>query len=194
LCDAVDPCTNVGGGRTFVLTNPIPKLVLNRINTDTIPGNDHLTLAGAFFLPSGKSFADLNPVGLGARLVLRNRLGGTELDAVIPGGIYNGSGTRGWKVTNQGHSWTFTDATANPVGGIVKMVVYDRSSTAPRRIEVDVTGDNGTYPVVAGDEPVDAVVTLGGQAEAAAGLCGESSFVAGDCAYNASRNQLTCQK
>ncbi len=52
LCDAVDPCTNPGGANTFVLTNPVPKIVLNQINTDTTPGNDHLSVVGAFFLPT----------------------------------------------------------------------------------------------------------------------------------------------
>jgi hypothetical protein len=61
-------------------------------------------------------------------------------------------------------------------------------------VQVSVTGNNGTYPVVSGDEPINAIVTVGGQAEAAAGLCGETAFVASDCFYNSSKNQLTCQK
>jgi cysteine-rich repeat protein len=194
LCDAVDPCTNVAGGRTLVPTNPVPKIVVNRINTETMPGNDHLNVVGAFFLPAGKSFADLDPLTDGARIVLRNRLGGTELDVTLPGGAYGGSGTRGWKRVNQGKTWTWDDTTGNPPGAIVTVHFYDRNATAPRRVEVSVTGDDGTYPVVQGDEPIDAIVTLGGQAEAAAGLCTESAFVPADCSWNANRNQLTCKK
>ena len=67
-------------------------------------------------------------------------------------------------------------------------------TTAPRRVELSITGDNGTYPVVDGDVPIDVQVTLGGQPEAAAGLCTESAFVPADCFYNAGRNQLTCKK
>jgi len=93
---------NPGGANTFVLTNPVPKIVLNRINTDPTPGNDHLSIVGAFFLPLGKSFADIDPTVQGARVVLLNRTGAVELDATIAGGIYNGSGTRGWKLTNTG--------------------------------------------------------------------------------------------
>src|SRR6185503_6581986 len=119
LCDAVDPCTNVGGGRTFVLTNPIPKIILNRINTDTPPGNDHLSVVGAFYLPSNKTFADLNPLALGARIVIVNRLAGTELDVNVPPGAQGGSNTRGWNLTNQGKTWTFNDPTSNPAGAIV---------------------------------------------------------------------------
>ena len=48
--------------------------------------------------------------------------------------------------------------------------------------------------MVDGDEPIDVQVTLGGQPEAAAGLCTESAFVPADCFYNAGRNQLTCTK
>jgi len=194
LCDAIDPCTNIAGGRTFVLTNPIPKIVLSRINTDPVPGDDHLTVAGAFILPVGKSFADLDPIANGARIVLTNRLHATEVDVRVSGGVYNGSGTRGWKLTNTNKTWTFTDSTPTPANGIVKVIFYDRTATAPRRVELSITGDNGMYPVVDGDEPIDVQVTLGGQPEAAAGLCTESAFVPADCFYNAGRNQLTCKK
>ena len=194
LCDAVDPCTNVGGGRTLVLTNPIPKIILNRINTDTTPGNDHLSVVGAFYLPSNKTFADLNPLALGARIVIVNRLAGTELDVNVPPGAQGGSNTRGWNLTNQGKTWTFNDPTSNPAGAITKVQLFDRSATAARRVEINIVGDNGTYPVVAGDEPIDVSLAVGGQAEAAAGLCTESDFVAADCSWNLSRNQLTCKK
>ena len=76
----------------------------------------------------------------------------------------------------------------------MKVQLDDRSTVAPGRVEVNVTSNNGTYPVVSGDEPINAIVTVGGQAEAAAGLCGETAFVVSDCSYNSTRNQLTCKK
>jgi hypothetical protein len=194
LCDAVDPCTNVAGGRTFALTNPVPKVVVNKINTDTIPDNDHLVVAGAFHLPAGRTFAELNPLVKGARVVLRNRLNGTELDVTIPGGAYGGAGTRGWRSLNTGKKWMFTDSTTSPANGIIEIEVIDRNGIAPRRVDLTVTGDDGNYPVMMGDEPVNVSLAVGGQPEAAAGLCGESAFVAADCFYNNAKNQLTCKK
>ena len=194
LCDAIDPCTNVGGGRTLGGTNPIPKIVLTRINTDTVPNNDHLTFTGAFVLPASADFGDLNPQAYGARVVLRNRFGVAELDVTLPGGIYNGANTRGWKLTNQGKTWTYTDSTATPIGAITTVNLYDRNTQLPNRVEIRVVGDDGTYPVVSGDEPIDGILTIGGPAQAAAGLCGETAFVPAECFYNLSGNQLTCRQ
>src|SRR5262249_4682794 len=53
-----------------------------------------------------------------------------------------------------------------------------------RRVTVNVTGKNGGYPGVAGDEPLEAILVLGGQTDALAGGCGESAFVAADRAVN----------
>jgi hypothetical protein len=193
LCDAIDPCTNVGGGRTLSGVNPIPKIVINKINTDTVPGNDHLTLTGAFILPASARFSDLNPQAHGARVVLRNRFGVSELDVTLPGGVFNGAGTRGWKLTNVGKTWTYTDSTSSPIGAIVTVNLYDRNTQIPNRVEIRVVGDDGTYPVMAGDEPVDGILAIGGPVQAAAGLCGETAFLPADCFYNLSGNQLTCR-
>jgi hypothetical protein len=193
LCDAIDPCTNVGGGRTLSGVNPIPKIVINRINTDTVPGNDHVTLTGAFILPASARFSDLNPQAHGARFVPRSRFGVAELDVTLPGGVFGGAGTRGWKLTNVGKTWTYTDSTTSPIGDIVTVNLYDRNSQIPNRVEIRVVGDDGTYPVVAGDEPIDGILAIGGPAQAAAGLCGETAFLPADCFYNLSGNRLTCR-
>ncbi len=193
LCDAVDPCTNVGGGRTLGGTNPAPKLTLSKINTEPVPGNDQLALTGAFVLPAGVQFSVLNPQVHGARVVLHNRLGGTELDVTLPPGVLGGNGTRGWKSANQGKTWTYTDSTASPIGGIVTVNLWDRSNQLPGRVEVKVAGEDATYPIVRGDEPIDAVLAIGGPAQAAAGLCGETAFVPADCSFNSSGKELTCK-
>jgi hypothetical protein len=56
-----------------------------------------------------------------------------------------------------------------------------------------VRGRNGTYPIVAGDEPLNATVVLGNQASADAGDCGETVFIAGDCFYTPSNIKLICR-
>ena len=55
-----------------------------------------------------------------------------------------------------------------------------------------ITGKKATYPVIAGDEPLKAIVVVGGQAQAEAGACGETAFVARNCASNRKGNAVSC--
>ena len=56
-----------------------------------------------------------------------------------------------------------------------------------------MTGRKGTYPVIAGDEPLGGVFVLGGQAQAEAGYCGETDYTAGNCVFNKKANSITCE-
>jgi hypothetical protein len=47
--------------------------------------------------------------------------------------------------------------------GIKRMLIKDLSPTAPNPVKVLVRGVNGRYPVVAGDEPLQATVKHRGQ-------------------------------
>lgn len=196
VCDAQDPCTNVGDGQDFKVS-PTPKLILTKINTDTTPGNDQLTAQGVFDLPVGSSFADVNPVANGARVLLLNDAGGVELDAALPGGLYGGRGTRGWKTNGSGTRWQYVDTTtdgsaSSAHGGILQLQILDRSKRSAREVMVKIKGENGSYPVVTADAPVQAVVVLGGAAQAGAGLCGESAFEVGECVFSGAGNALKC--
>jgi len=193
VCDAQDACTNVAGGRNF-LVKPKPKLLLAKINSDATPGNDKLVMNGNFALPSGMSFADLDPRTRGARLVLTSDAGTVRLDQVLPAGAFPGGKTRGWKTNAKANQWQYLDRTAAPLAGITGVKIIDQSRAAPGHVRVIVTGKSGTYPVVDGDQPVNATVLLGNQSDAVAGACGETAFVAGNCVFNRSLNQLTCKK
>jgi cysteine-rich repeat protein/probable HAF family extracellular repeat protein len=193
LCDAVDLCTNVGGGRDFA-TSPRPKLTLSRINTDPVPGNDRLKLQATFTLPPSAAFGDLDPLTTGARLRIRSRFGANILDVALPAGANGGPGSRGWSANANETRWTYLDATDAPLGGILKVTIDDLSQQAPGRVRVKVTGKDFTYPAVSGDEPLDAVVLIGGQLAAVLGWCGESDYVDGDCAFNGSGTTLKCKK
>jgi hypothetical protein len=193
VCDAQDACTNVGGGRNF-LVKPKPKLLLAKINSDVTPGNDKLVLLGNFALPIGTTFANLDPRTRGARLVITSATGTVRVDRVLPGGAFVGGKTRGWKTNTKGTQWQWLDRTAAPLGGITGIKILDQSKAAPGHVRVIVTGKNGTYPVVDGDQPLRATVVLGNQSDAVAGSCGETAFVAGNCAFNGSHNQVTCKK
>jgi hypothetical protein len=193
VCDAQDACTNVAGGRNFLL-KPKPKLVVAKINSDPTPGNDKLVLNGNFVLPPGTTFADLDPSARGARLVVTSDAGTVRLDQVLPAGAFPGGKSRGWKANAKGTQWQYVDRTATPLAGITGVKILDKSKAAPGHVRVIVTGKSATYPVVAGDEPLRATVVLGNQADAVAGSCGETAFVAGDCKFNKPLNQVTCKK
>jgi hypothetical protein len=92
------------------------------------------------------------------------------------------------------HLWTYRDTTGSPRNGITRLRIEDDSRTQARRITVRVTGRNGVYPVVAGDQPLEAILVLGDQTDAVAGASGESAFVAADCAFNRRATALNCRQ
>ena len=195
-CDAIDVCTNIGGGQNFVAAAK-PKLVVAKINTETVPGNDTLTLSGSFVIQGGPAFSTVDPGTNGARVVVQNSAGTNRVDVTLPGGAFAGKGTRGWKLSKKGNSWTYVDMTATPLSGITSVVIVDKSHTGkvtvPGQVQIKVAGKKGTYPVVTGDEPLKGVVVLGGQTQAEAGYCGETAFTAGNCVFNKKGNAITCK-
>lgn len=192
-CDLVDACTSAGA-QTFA-SKPKSSLVIGRINTDTQPGNDKLALGAAFTLPPSVPFGNLNLAATGAHVVVEASDGDRVVDVTVPSGAYSPISKRGWTLAASGRQWTYADAGATPASGIKKITVGDRSSAAtPGRVQVKVVGAKGTFPVVAADAPLQARVTLGGQAEATAGVCGESAFAPGDCSLNGPGNQIRCRR
>jgi alpha-tubulin suppressor-like RCC1 family protein len=185
----IEPCANESGARNITVK---PKMVVSKINTDVDPTNDSLMIAGEFM--SATTFSALNPLGTGPQVLINNQAGGTEAHITLPSGAFGGKGTRGWKLNTKGTKWTFQDKTGAPVNGITKMIIQDRSSKAPNQVKVTVKGENGTYAIVAGDEPLKAIVVLGGQAASAAGQCGETAFMPVDCSFNGKMNKLTCKQ
>ena len=193
-CDAQDPCTNDEGRQDFA-SPPRSKVVLAKINTDTTPNNDSLKITALFALPEDKRFADLRPHINGARLVIVGAGGTRPLDALLPAGAYSAATRTGWTTSRSGKAWTYVDRRATPTSGIVKLTVTDRNrSSTPRQVKVVVTGKNGLYLVAPLDLPVQAIVALGNAADAAAGMCGESAYSSGSCAFNRTGNQLICTR
>jgi hypothetical protein len=191
VCDARDDCTNIDGGRNFIL-KPKPKLVVGKINADTTPGNDKLLLGGDVRLSPGTTFSMIDPLNRGARIVVRGQSGVVRLDQALPPGAFVAGG-RGWKSNRKGSLWQWVDKTSTPLSGIVAFKVVDRIQQAAG-VRVQVKGEKGTYPVVAGDEPLEASVVFGNQSDAVAGLCAQTAFSTADCAFNRSLTQVTCKK
>jgi hypothetical protein len=197
-CDAIDVCTNVGGGQNFVAASPKPKLMVGNVNNDTKQDNDTLTLSGAFVIPGAPPFSSIDPSKNGARVIIDNSAGISRLDVLLPAVQFGGRGTRGWKLSKNGKTWTYDDMTGSPLSGIASIGIVDKSQITskkpePGRVQVTVKGTKSSYPVVSGDEPLKGVVVLGGQAQAEAGYCGETAFVAGNCAFNKKGTTVTCK-
>ncbi|MBY0278353.1 hypothetical protein K2Z84_23740 [Candidatus Binatia bacterium] len=193
-CDEIDACTTYDLTQIFA-TKPKSRLVLTKINTDVTPGNDGLVISASFSLAPGHTFAEVDPIGEGVRVLLLNDAGTSRLDAAIPGGAYNTTTKVGWKVSGNGKTWRYIDKSASPAGGIFSVVINNKSTAStPRGVKVTVKGRKGTYPVVGSDVPVQAIVTLGDATAAENGLCGESAYLSTSCAFNAPQNKLTCRR
>jgi len=187
VLDALDTCTNPFGMQDLVVK---PKLLLKKINTDVVVGNDRLLISGEFGLGDDTDFSNLDPIANGVRVLLDTEAGETAVDIVIPGGAYDG--VAGWKVNGSATTYKFIDKTKPPIyDGINKVQIQDRSNKVPKRIKVKVKGKDGTYPVVSGDEPVKGTVVVG---DAALGECTETAFVLADCKFNGKANVLKCLK
>ncbi len=165
-----------------------PSLSFRRINNDTTPDNDSLSLRGEFTLPT--SFTNLDPILGGARLVIDAQDGTTRIDITLPSGSYDG--TSGWRVNGTGTKFQYKDKAKPPThNGINKVLIQDRSQKVPNQIKIQVKGKSGTYPVVSGDEPVKAILVVG---DGALGECGQTAFVPGECRFSGSGSSLKCKQ
>jgi Thrombospondin type 3 repeat len=190
--DVCDICFGAGGARTFVPAKPKPKLLMSKINTDGAPDNDKLTLQGEFLIAT--PFSSLDLTSKGARILITNESGGTELDVTLPPGTFAGRGTQGWSLSGNGKTWLFRDKDGAFDNGIAQVKLVDKANKEPMRVLLVVTGKDGNYPVVPSDSPINATVVLGDPAAGDAGQCGETAFVTGDCAFNRAENRILCKK
>jgi hypothetical protein len=86
----------------------------------------------------------------------------------------------------------FRDGRPGTPSGVTKLAIMDRNAQAAGQVGLKASGRDGAFAVVPGDEPVEAIVVLGRVEDAAAGRCGESAFVAGDCRFNGPATGLVC--
>jgi len=91
--------------------------------------------------------------------------------------------------------WQYLDRTTSRIEGVSDVKANDRSKNAlGGSVKVSTRGSKGTYPVLVGDEPVEAILVLGNQADATAGRCGETAYVAGSCKFNGPSTTLVCKR
>jgi len=191
-CDGLDACTNVGARQDFASK---ASLGLARIGTDPVTGNDSFKLSGSFAMAPAIAFGSLDPSRRGARVVVVDRTGTAVLDATLPGGLYGGAGTRGWKTNGNRTLWQYLDRTASPIAGVTDLKATDASKGKPGgTVKLSAKGKKATYLVEPGDEPLRAAVALGGRADSIAGACGEARFAAEACAFNGAGNSVKCKR
>jgi uncharacterized delta-60 repeat protein len=185
VCDAQDACIDPSGGELLSGSS----LIVDRAGGS----RDSLAVRASFPLAQSQIGA-LDLISTGARVVLEGSSGPVLSDVVLPGGTFAGRGTRGWKRAASGTVWNYRDATASPLNGVSAVKISARSGpSASSVVHLVVRAKRGAYPVTAGDAPLVLKITLGDQAAAIAGTCGEIRFTAGDCAFNPQQTRLACR-
>ena len=182
LGDECDPCTNgVAIGK--------PKLKLTKFTTG--PGDDTLTFTGELDFALAPT---LDPLALGARLILEDGLGDVLFDVAVPAGAYNPLTRTGWTVNGAATSFTFRSTT--PVGGLLNQLKLSKSAARPDLIKIRATGKKGAYAQSSLELPLTAIVVLDAPT-AATGECGEVHYLDAplvpSCAFNGSGSTLQCK-
>ena len=188
LSDVEVICPDLDGRRELWTA---PRVVVRKIGIDTTPGNDGLTVSGAFELPEGRDFASLDPQSRPVVLVLQGPDGAVLFSVSLLTDAYGGSGTAGWRRGRGGSKWKYFNDTDTPVGGIVAAVLRDRGHDAPRRVVISITGKNATYPVEVDDRPLTAIVVIG---DSRSGECARTNFASGDCKSGRRGRRLVCSR
>ena len=178
-CDRDDECTS---GATISRT----KLILRRITPPV--GDDILRMSGDFVAP-----VPFDPMMSGLRLVAEHT-GAVLLDVTLPAGIWNG--TVGWRRALGRETFTYTNRTATPPGGIKKLVIKDRTSKVPDGRRIRVIGKKGNYQMGLGDLPLRWTVVLA-PPTGSSGECAEIELsgpgFGPTCALNGSGNTMICR-
>ena len=197
ICDSEDPCATLVVGQQFPRTGPGPKpsLVVRRINTETVAGNDVVTLRAQFDLPPTLSFGDLDPLAQGSTIDFVHPIG-IPATVAFPAGAYGGAGTAGWQHIGAARDrWEYVDRTGGPNGTrlVTRLKATDLSAGAPGgRIDLVLTMKAAAVPLDGDDLPLQIAIVLGDAAAGAAGACGEGQL-ARYCRFAGNGSTLTCR-
>jgi N-acetylneuraminic acid mutarotase len=182
ILDGCDECNTFVAGQAITVR---PVLRLTRILTDAVPDDDRMTFRGSFTLPGSASFETLAPGTDGARILVASMTGAIRIDVALPGG-------EAWARSGSGKAWKYADGTGS-AGGIEKMQIRDRGGKSPNRVQVKLKGVGGDYTIGPSDMAIKVTVILGDAQAAAAGACGETAFVTGNCDFTSKHDKLHCR-
>lgn len=172
-----DPCSRPVGTGTWVK----PKVQLSKLAPP--PGDEKLSLKGAFIIPTGGPALALDLYGIHLRVLDAQK--NVVIDERIPGGAYLASGQPiGWKIAGTpANKWTYIDKVNHPAAhnGIAKVIITNKSKSVPGLVTVNIKGIDGTYALAPGQEPITVTVELNNQGLPAGGTpgtdqCGEVIF------------------
>ena len=189
-----DPCSRIGGAGEWSK----PKAIITKL--DPPPGDEKLTLKGAFQIPTGGP--TLAPQSHGVHLRIMGPTGQIVLEEHVPGGFYTAAVPTGWKLAGDPPTkFTYIDKTVPPArNGIKKIVITDKSAKVPGLIAVTVNGDHGNYPLPIGDAPITVSLELNDTGTPQGSMpgtdqCGEAHFklapLAPTCTPGATK--ITCK-
>jgi hypothetical protein len=132
-------------------------------------------MAAKFQLPPGTSFADLDPIALGARVLIFDPEGLVAEVALAPG-MYAGPGTAGWLASANGKTWRYADLTSGTASA-VRFTLVDRGDGQPGGLVKWALRANGAnLPIEqSGTMRLGAALVLGESAAGDAGLCGDAT-------------------
>lgn len=173
VCDTYDPCATAGPGGRFA-AKPRSRFAVTKGN-DGVAGNEGATLSGLFNLPPGTSFADLDLVASGARIVLLDPVGIEHEIALAPGG-YAGKGSAGWFLSKNGRTWQYIDRTQGSAP-VVRFSLVDRARGQAGGVVKATLRARPTAVPLGPDDTVDlgVALVLGDAAAGAAGLCADTT-------------------
>lgn len=186
LPDELLPCPMTCEAGTAVSK---PRLVVKKL--DTPPGDDTLAFRGQVVLPHPFAPA-LDPVAVGAGVVIEDTAGVRVLDVTVPGGAYDPASDVGWTAARSGTSWRYLDRSAAPPAGVTKVSIKDMSRKQPGLVRVKVTGKRGDYPVDGASLPLTGLLVLD-PPTAATGQCGVATFVGPKQSCSADGKSVRCR-
>jgi hypothetical protein len=105
------------------------------------------------------------------------------VDATLPPGPH-------W--TSRRGRWTYRDP-AGTVAGIRRVDVVDMTRGGVPEVAITVSARNGSYPVAAGDLPLDLMILLGDDTAGLAGACGKHDFGGPSCTSNKAGTRISCR-
>jgi cysteine-rich repeat protein len=144
-------------------------------------GRGRMTLHADFNIPMPVSSLSLPTSGM--MLELDAAAGAPMVDATLPPGSH-------W--TSRRGRWTYRDP-AGTVAGIRRVDVVDMTRGGVPEVAITVSARNGSYPVAAGDLPLDLMILLGDDTAGLAGACGKHDFGGPSCTSNKAGTRISCR-
>jgi hypothetical protein len=140
---------------------------------DAPAGDERIALKGQFALSNQSP--PIDPVANGFRFeIVARQSGATLVSRFVPPGATPSSSIPGWTANGSLTRWKFKDRLGSSAGGIIKVIVKNKSAQTPGLFQFVAKGKDDDFRFL--EEEVELIVVLGGPAQAAAGQCATREF------------------